>query len=59
MGLSTKEHLILQVLNRNELSGVRIAKNLADLTNSDCEPGVESLYPILHKLEKQALIESR
>jgi PadR family transcriptional regulator, regulatory protein PadR len=50
--------LILSILNQGDSYGYAIIQNVRELTNGELEWADGMLYPILHRLEKQKLIES-
>lgn len=52
------ETLILKVLQREPLYGYQIAKSLKKLSTEIFNLGEGTLYPLLHKLEKQKLLDS-
>lgn len=53
------EGLILAVLGGGPLHGYAIASELRDRSDGMLEVGEGTLYPVLHKLEKEGLIRSR
>lgn len=53
------EGLILAVLNRGPLHGYAIASELRERSGGMLDVAEGTLYPVLHKLEKEGLIRSR
>jgi DNA-binding PadR family transcriptional regulator len=53
------EGLILAVLGRGPLHGYAIACELRDRSDGLLDVAEGTLYPVLHKLEKEGLIRSR
>ena len=53
------EGLILAVLGERRLHGYAIACELRERSGGTLEVGEGTLYPMLHKLEKEGLIRSR
>ncbi|MBP7510058.1 MAG: helix-turn-helix transcriptional regulator [Prolixibacteraceae bacterium] len=50
--------IILSILDKGETYGYEIMQNVKDLSGSQIEWKEGSLYPVLHKLEKNGLIKS-
>lgn len=50
--------LILSVLKHNDLYGYKITRDIQALSNDIFTLGEGTLYPVLHKLEKQKLLTS-
>lgn len=50
--------MVLAILNRGENYGYEIIQEVKRLSNSQIEWAEGVLYPVLHRLEKQGLIES-
>jgi DNA-binding PadR family transcriptional regulator len=53
------EGLILAVLGQGSLHGYAIAAELRERSGGILEVGEGTLYPVLHKLEREGLIRSR
>src|SRR5437870_5572880 len=53
------EGLILAVLGRGPLHGYAIASELRERSEGMLDVAEGTLYPVLHKLEKEGLIRSR
>ena len=51
--------LILSELSRGEGYGYGIAKAISERSGGDLRIKPESLYPVLHRMEQEALIEAR
>ncbi|HTX45205.1 MAG TPA: helix-turn-helix transcriptional regulator [Solirubrobacteraceae bacterium] len=56
---SQLEGLVLAVLGRGPLHGYAIAAQLRERSEGVLDVAEGSLYPVLHKLEKEGLIQSR
>jgi PadR family transcriptional regulator PadR len=50
--------IILSILDKNESYGYEIMQNVKELSSNRIEWKEGSLYPVLHKLEKNGLIKS-
>jgi len=50
--------IILSILDKNESYGYEIMQNVKELSGNRIEWKEGSLYPVLHKLEKNGLIKS-
>jgi PadR family transcriptional regulator, regulatory protein PadR len=50
--------IILSILDKNESYGYEIMQSVKELSNNRIEWKEGSLYPVLHKLEKNGLIKS-
>jgi len=50
--------IILSILDKGETYGYEIMQNVKDLSGNQIEWKEGSLYPVLHKLEKNGLIKS-
>ena len=50
--------MVLSVLSHGESYGYAIIKRVAELTDGEMQWTDGMLYPVLHRLEKQGLIES-
>lgn len=50
--------LVLSVLENNDLYGYKIIRELEIRSNNEFEMSEGTLYPILHALEKEKLLES-
>jgi len=57
--LSTTEEHILSVLLGVECYGLEIIKAVEEISEGKRKIGFGSLYPLLHKLEKRGLVQSR
>jgi PadR family transcriptional regulator PadR len=53
------EGLVLAVLGQGPLHGYAIAAQLRERTEGMLDVAEGTLYPVLHKLEKESLIQSR
>lgn len=58
MAASTKP-LILTILKRGESYGYQIIQDVKELSGGSLEWSDGMLYPVLHKLEKDGLVQSR
>jgi DNA-binding PadR family transcriptional regulator len=56
---SQLEGLVLAVLGRGPLHGYAIAAQLRERSEGVLDVAEGTLYPVLHKLEKEGLIQSR
>jgi transcriptional regulator len=54
----TLDLLILRVLALEPMHGWAIAQRIQQLSNDELKVGQSALYPALHKLEQQALVEA-
>ena len=54
----TTATLVLKVISRNDCYGYDIIKQISSLSNDSFRLKQGTLYPILHSLEKEELIES-
>jgi DNA-binding PadR family transcriptional regulator len=50
--------IILSILSKDESYGYEIIQNVKKISNGKIEYGDGTLYPVLHKLEKNGFIES-
>ncbi len=50
--------IILSILDKNESYGYEIMQKVKEMSNNQIEWKEGSLYPVLHKLEKNGLIKS-
>ena len=48
---------IISLLNRKQMNGYEIAKEISEITGSYWKPTTGSLYPALHKLKKNGIIK--
>jgi PadR family transcriptional regulator, regulatory protein PadR len=53
------EMLVLALLESRERHGYEIAKRISDRSEGALQYGAASLYPLLYRLERRALIEGR
>ena len=50
--------LLLRVLSLEPMHGLAIAQRIRQMSNEQLRVGQSALYPALHKLERQGLIEA-
>lgn len=55
----TTKHLILAVLQEEEMYGYQIVRQISTHSDGQLEFGEGSIYPALHALEKSGLLASR
>lgn len=53
------DELIILVLKNKELYGLQIVSAIAEASNGQQSLKIGSLYPVLHRLERRGLVESR
>jgi PadR family transcriptional regulator PadR len=57
--LSSQEELVLAALRGRERYGLEIIKTIEEASGGKRKLGFGSLYPTLHKLEREGLVKSR
>lgn len=56
--ISNTEELILTSLISQDLYGLQVVEAIEEVSGGEYKIGVGSLYPKLHKLEKQGMVKS-